>query len=1028
MSESLENEVERKYVGTFDASEWQIDTDEGFVDLKSVSKTVPYEIWQLRTETKELKCADNHIVFTSDLREVYVKDLSIGDKLFTDTGFEEVVSVENTKEIDNMYDLDLDNTNKRFFTNGILSHNSTIIGLYALWLAMFSSKKKPVEIWVLSNKAASAQSFLDDIKKTYEELEPYLKAGMAEYNKTSITFDNGSSINTGATSKDAIRGESPTFLILDEFAHVAPHKAEEFFTAILPTIACVAGDSLILTENGYSKIEQFSPNNSKIGDYIEIENLNVYGENGIEKASHFYNSPKSETRNMSTEYGFMLESTLDHPVKVLNENGFGMVKTQDVKVGDQVSVFEGMNVYGKNECITVEYELSKNQFKKEMFKKEVFLDDDLSYMIGGYLAEGWMVKNGTRSLYISNTEEDFREVYIRNGFKEINKGRIYANAKIFEIFKKILGDVWDKKCHEKEIPNFILGATERIQKQVLSGYIDGDGCVLKDGSIVMVSTSRKMLSQIQIMLINMGIVSRINENRINRSVIGERIMPQGKKLQSLMKSFSLVIPRSYSPTIKKEFQLKISRKKERLLDSLKSERDSEKQKKITLTDWMMDTINEIFKDKVITKSRLRKEFKVRTERWKKGQTIKMETFSRYVNCLKEILNEQEKNKYNFKTFLELNKKCLYVEIRNIEKSFNRTYDLTCPETHTFLQNGILGSNTGGSMCIISTPNGNSGRFYDIFKEAKFGEKEGDGEGDFWHFEMEWNEPPGRTEAFKRSQIKASSIQEWNQEYEAKFLGSSSTLISGEKLEAMDDETEEPYKNFDDIYKIWEKPVKNRCYIVACDVSKGVEKDNSVIQVIDVTNDERAKQVAIWADNKLDPYDFTDKVYEIAKYYNEAYVIIENNTYGHEVCRRLWTEFEYMNMYKERKAKTFGVNANRKNKSIGTSLLKRVVESDRLNIKDEETYKELCGFIEVNPDIYKCDNGRNSKDDRVMALVWFAFLFSSEFWDNWKEYYKKEAAGEGFFEEEKNEKEEYIPLDFGNIYEEEDIMDDGWLQG
>ena len=71
-------------------------TDDGCKDCTSVHKTIRYEIWKLTTKRHQLKCADNHIVFNSNMDQVFVKDLSLGQLIMTDDGLDEVVSIENT--------------------------------------------------------------------------------------------------------------------------------------------------------------------------------------------------------------------------------------------------------------------------------------------------------------------------------------------------------------------------------------------------------------------------------------------------------------------------------------------------------------------------------------------------------------------------------------------------------------------------------------------------------------------------------------------------------------------------------------------------------------------------------------------------------------------------------------------------------------------------------------------------------------------------------------------------------------------
>lgn len=131
--ENLSDNVERKFVETIDLDNWQVLSDNGYVDILSIGKTVPYEKWRVKTENGYiLECADTHIVFDSEYDEIFVKDLnkdSRPDFIITDKGPSRVISVENLGILENMYDLNLSNNSEhRYFTSGILSHNS-------IWLA-----------------------------------------------------------------------------------------------------------------------------------------------------------------------------------------------------------------------------------------------------------------------------------------------------------------------------------------------------------------------------------------------------------------------------------------------------------------------------------------------------------------------------------------------------------------------------------------------------------------------------------------------------------------------------------------------------------------------------------------------------------------------------------------------------------------------------------------------------------------------------------------------------------------------------
>lgn len=127
---------EKKFTQTWDLSEWQILTDTGYIDLESLHETVPYDVWTLKLSNGyELQCADDHIVFDTEMSEVFVKDLETGDKVKTDDGCSIVIEVTKTDRVESMYDFQLvQDSDKRYFTNGILSHNTELAKQIAKYL------------------------------------------------------------------------------------------------------------------------------------------------------------------------------------------------------------------------------------------------------------------------------------------------------------------------------------------------------------------------------------------------------------------------------------------------------------------------------------------------------------------------------------------------------------------------------------------------------------------------------------------------------------------------------------------------------------------------------------------------------------------------------------------------------------------------------------------------------------------------------------------------------------------------------
>jgi hypothetical protein len=67
----------KKYEKTYDVEDYEILTDTGWEEIKTVSKTIQYEIWQIKTINCELLAADTHILFDENFNEVFLKDLKI---------------------------------------------------------------------------------------------------------------------------------------------------------------------------------------------------------------------------------------------------------------------------------------------------------------------------------------------------------------------------------------------------------------------------------------------------------------------------------------------------------------------------------------------------------------------------------------------------------------------------------------------------------------------------------------------------------------------------------------------------------------------------------------------------------------------------------------------------------------------------------------------------------------------------------------------------------------------------------------
>lgn len=279
------------------------------------------------------------------------------------------------------------------------------------------------------------------------------------------------------------------------------------------------------------------------------------------------------------------------------------------------------------------------------------------------------------------------------------------------------------------------------------------------------------------------------------------------------------------------------------------------------------------------------------------------------------------------------------------------------------------------IILVSTPN-SLNHFYKLFTfaEAK--------KNDYAPFTVTWEMVPGRDEKWKKETIRNTSEEQFLQEHCCEFLGSTNTLVSSKKIRTLTP-IDPIYKDEKGNYKIFKAPVINKeepkanhIYLVAVDVARGRGIDYSALSVIDIT-EYPFSQVAVYRSNKISPLMLPDVIAKIATDYNMAYVLIENNDAGEEVCNILNYDLEYENILSPQVGKKFqlGVKTTKSVKRLGCSNFKDMVEKDKLIIYDEDTVNEIAGFVAKGKS-YEADG--DGHDDLVMGLVIFAWLSSQEF--------------------------------------------------
>ena len=306
------------------------------------------------------------------------------------------------------------------------------------------------------------------------------------------------------------------------------------------------------------------------------------------------------------------------------------------------------------------------------------------------------------------------------------------------------------------------------------------------------------------------------------------------------------------------------------------------------------------------------------------------------------------------------------------------------------------------VIMVSTPHGMN-HFYRYWHDAERGKNE------YIPTDVHWSQVPGRDAEWKAQTIANTSEQQFKIEFECEFLGSVNTLINPAKLRTM--VYEEPIQRSAGL-DIYEKVQKEHNYIVTVDVARGLGNDYSAFIVFDTT-EFPYKVVAKYRNNEIKPMLFPNIILDVAKGYNNAYVLVEVNDIGDQVASILQYDLEYENILMASmrgrngqivgqgfsgKKTQLGVRMTSAVKKLGCSNLKTMMEDDKLISNDYEIISELTTFAQKHQS-FEAEEGCN--DDLAMCLVIFAWLVQQE-------YFKEMSDNDirkRIYEEQKNQIEQ-----------------------
>ena len=319
------------------------------------------------------------------------------------------------------------------------------------------------------------------------------------------------------------------------------------------------------------------------------------------------------------------------------------------------------------------------------------------------------------------------------------------------------------------------------------------------------------------------------------------------------------------------------------------------------------------------------------------------------------------------------------------------------------------------VIMVSTPHGMN-HFYRYWHDAERGKNE------YVPTDVHWSEVPGRDAKWKAQTISNTSEQQFKIEFECEFLGSVDTLIAPSKLRTL--VYDNPIKRNGGL-DIYEEPVEGHDYLMTVDVARGVSEDYSAFVLIDITEFPH-KVVGKYRNNEIKPMLFPNIIWEVAKNYNQAFILCEVNDIGDQVASIIHYDLEYENLLMSSlrgragqvigqgfsgKKTQMGVKMSKTVKKVGSLNLKTLIEDDKVIFNDYEIIAELTTFIQKH-NSFEAEEGCN--DDLAMCLVIYAWLVQSDYF---KELTDQDVR-KRLYEEQKNQIEQDM-APFGFIVDGQD---------
>lgn len=313
---------------------------------------------------------------------------------------------------------------------------------------------------------------------------------------------------------------------------------------------------------------------------------------------------------------------------------------------------------------------------------------------------------------------------------------------------------------------------------------------------------------------------------------------------------------------------------------------------------------------------------------------------------------------------------------------------------------IISSSKNSKAIVVSTPNGASGLYYDLWQEALANQRNNIKDG--WQpFRIYWWDTGGiRDEAWKQQQIATVGIERWKQEYECDFLVSSSIvklipddIVEKYKIKMSEMKTKGVKPKLQKIvsqdqkevfeFEMWHEFQANHAYLASGDISEGIGADSSVLYIWDVTDMQNITMCARYSSNTTSLVQFAYIASKMLALYGNPWLAAERNGVSAGMLDSLKITYGYHNIIAENKKKLAGIYSHVQVKGKACLWAKEMMTNSCFNftIYDKDLLEEMTYFVKKDTkgmhNVYHALPGPNSHDDHVMAWIWATYALDNE---------------------------------------------------